>query len=528
MEPLFLTNCRIYTMDHGRPHVSALLIKEGKITALLDGPEAEDPPVGVKAQDLEGRTILPGLIDAHLHLRQYAESLQKIDCETTTRRECLERVAGRVQKTKPGKWILGHGWNHNQWEDGYGTAGELDHITTNHPIYLTGKSLHVSWANSIALEQAGIGEGSPDPPGGSFQRDENGQPTGIIFENAVKLIEDVIPKPTVEETGKNLLTAQESLGGLGITGVHDFDCELCIQALQLLDDREQLQLRVCKSIPKEFLDKAIKLGYRTGEGSDWLWFGGVKLFTDGALGPKTAAMLEPYEGSDELGMLLMSEVELYKIGTKGAKAGLSLSVHAIGDLANRTVLDAFERLREFEKAEGIQPLPHRIEHVQLIDPADVSRLAELKVTASMQPIHATSDMEMAERLWGARTAYAYAPVHQFKAGSLVAFGSDAPVESPNPWWGIHAAVTRRKADGSPGPEGWHPEGRVSLKQTLEGFTTNPAQAGGRGGIQGVIAPGCWADLILLDADPFSQYPDELLDITPAGTLVNGDWSWRNF
>ena len=310
--------------------------------------------------------------------------------------------------------------------------------------------------------------------------------------------------------------------------MHDFDRELCIQALQLMDERGQLRLRVCKSIPKEFLDKAIELGYKTGEGTDSLWFGGVKLFTDGALGPKTAAMLKPYEGGDELGMLLLSEEELYEIGIKAAKAGLSLSVHAIGDLANRTVLDAMERLREFETREGIHPLPHRIEHVQLIHPGDVGRLAELKVTASMQPIHATSDMEMAEKYWGNRTAYAYAPKHQFDAGALVVFGSDAPVESPNPWWGIHAAVTRRQLDGSPGPEGWHPEGRVTLQQALAGFTANPALAAGRGQVQGKIAPGYWADLVVLDEDPFTLFPEELLNITPGGIMASGDWVWQEF
>ena len=527
METLFLTNCRIYTMDPGQPNASALLIQGGKITAVIDDPEAEDHPAGTKVQDLDGRTILPGLIDAHLHLRQYAESLQKIDCETETRSECLERVAERVKRTEPGKWILGHGWNHNHWDDGYGTAEELDRITTNHPIYLTGKSLHVSWANTAALEKAGIVKDAPDPPGGSIQRDERGCPTGIIFEKAVKLIEDVIPKPTIEETAKNILKAQESLRKYGITGVHDFDRELCIQALQLLDNRDHLRLRVWKSIPIEFLDEAIELGYRTGKGSDWFWFGGVKLFSDGALGPKTAALLEPYEESDELGMLLLTEEELFEIGTKATQAGLSLSVHAIGDLANRTVLDAIERLRGYEKKEKIQPLPHRIEHVQLIHPDDVNRLAELKVTASMQPIHATSDMVMAEKYWGNRTAYAYAPKYQINAGALLAFGSDAPVESPNPWWGIHAAVTRRRADGAPGPEGWHPEGKLNLLQALKAFTIHPAQAAGRGETQGRIAPRFWADLILLDADPFTISPDELMDLKPAGTMLNGEWVWRD-
>ena len=515
-------------MDPGLPLASSLFIEGGKVSAVLDGLKADGPPARVETLDLEGRTILPSLTDAHLHLRNYAESLVKIDCETETKKECLERVAERVKETPAGEWILGHGWNHNSWPDGYGSAAELDQITTEHPVYLTGKSLHISWANSKAMAAAGIKEGFPDPEGGAIQRDEAGVPTGISFEKAVKLFEDKIPKASVEKTTQNLITAQSNLWKMGLTGVHDFDQELCIKALRFLDQNDQLRLRVLKSIPKDFLDDAIGFGYKTGIGSDWLWYGGVKLFADGALGPQTAAMLEPYEGTDEVGMLLMSDEELYEIGIKAARSGLALSVHAIGDLANRTVLNALENIRGFEKAEGTDPLPHRIEHVQIIDPADIDRLAELDVCASMQPIHATSDMVMADKFWGKRTAYAYAPAYQSKAGALVVFGSDAPVESPNPWLGLHAAVTRRRADGTPGPDGWHPEGRLTLQNALEAFTCNPAVAAGRGNIQGKLAPGYWADLVVLDSDPFTLFPDELLDISPSGTMVDGEWVWQDF
>ena len=513
-------------MDPGLPLASSLIIQGGKVTAVLDGPDADDPPASVKILDLEGRTVLPGLIDSHLHLRNYAESLQKIDCETASKKECLERVAERVKETPAGEWVLGHGWNHNIWPDGYGTAEDLDHITTEHPVYLTGKSLHISWANSRAMAAAGIKEGFPNPEGGALQRDEAGFPTGISFEKAVKLFEDVIPINSLIKTSQNLLTVQQNLWKMGITGVHDFDRELCIEALQYLDQNNQLRLRVLKSIPKEFLNEAIMRGLKTGEGSDWLWYGGVKLFADGALGPQTAAMLEPYEGTDDVGMLLMSEEELYEIGVKAARAGLALSVHAIGDLANRTVLNALERVRKFENAKGLKELQHRIEHLQLIHPDDKDRLESLKITASMQPIHATSDMEMADKFWGKRTAYAYAPAHQFESGALVVFGSDAPVEIPNPWWGLHAAVTRRRADGAPGPDGWHPDGKLSLQSALEAYTANPAIAAGRGNIQGKLAPGYWADLVVLDTDPFTMFPDELRGISPSGTMVDGKWVWQ--
>ena len=315
---------------------------------------------------------------------------------------------------------------------------------------------------------------------------------------------------------------------MGLTGVHDFDRLPCLEALRILEEQKLLKLRVVKSIPAAYLDAALEEGLRTGAGTDWLWFGGVKEFMDGALGPQTAAMLAPYRGSNNRGMLLRSGDEIYELGRKASDGGLALAVHAIGDLANRTLLDAYQRLRAYESEQGSPPLPHRIEHVQLIDPEDIPRLAELEVTASMQPIHATSDMEMAEAYWGERTRFAYAPKYQLDQGARVIFGSDAPVEDPNPWLGIHAAVTRQRVGGTPGPNGWHPEGRISVQQALEAFTAAPAGASGRGNRQGKLAPGCWADLIVLAVDPFRCQPERLADIKPVGTMLAGEWVWRDF
>ncbi len=528
MEALTLINARIFTMDAGSAEASGLIIEDGKIIRTLTGSSGKEPPAQGNFLDLGGRVILPGLIDSHLHLRKYAESLDKINCETQTKTECLERVREKASSTAPEEWILGHGWNHNNWQDGYGNAEELDQAAPGHPVYLTGKSLHVSWANTKAMSLAGIDNKTQDPPGGVLERDVDGNPTGILFEEAVKLIEEIIPIPSVEQVASSILKAQESLWEMGITGVHDFDRELCIQALQLLNQDGLLHLRVLKSIPSEFLDQAIQLEYKTGEGNDWLWFGGVKEFMDGALGPKTAAMLAPYQGSEDMGILLNSEAAIIELGRKAADHGLSLSIHAIGDQANRTLLNALEDIRSYEKETGLDPLPHRIEHVQLIDPEDLPRLADLNIIASMQPIHATSDMEMADTYWGERTAFAYAPKDQFDQGALVIFGSDAPVESPNPWIGIHAAVTRRRIDGTPGPDGWHPEGRVSIDQALASFTVNPALAAGRENIQGKLAPGYWADLIVLDKDPFSCSTADLSRIQPLGTMVSGKWVYRDF
>lgn len=528
MQTLILANAHVITMDPGNPFASGLVIEDGTITRIL--PQGEEPPDNLDGEkiDLAGKTVLPGLIDSHLHLRNYAETLQKIDCETKSIQECLNRVKDRAYSTPPGKWILGHGWNHNLWTGGYGSAEDLDQISIDHPIYLTGKSLHVSWANSSALQRAGITNDTPDPPGGILGRDPDGNLTGILFEDALKLIESVIPVPPKEEMARSIFTAQDILWQMGITGVHDFDKIPCLEALRFLEQDHQLKLRTVKSIPSTYLSEAIGEGIRTGEGSEWLWYGGVKEFMDGALGPQTAAMIEPYQDTDVLGMLLKSEDEIFEMGQKAASGGLALAVHAIGDLANRTLLDALARLRDYEKEQGISPLPHRIEHVQLIHSEDHPRLANLGVTASMQPFHATSDMVMAEAYWGERTWYAYAPKLQLNQGARVIFGSDAPVESPNPWLGIHAAVTRRSIDGAPGVDGWHPEGRLSLEQALTAFTRAAGDAGGKGALQGRLAPGYWADCIILENDPFSSQPDDLWKIKPLGTMVNGEWVWRNF
>lgn len=520
-----LINARVITMDPGQPLASGLIIEDGKITRVL--PLGDDFPVpGIgEVVDLEGKTVLPGLIDCHFHLRQYAETLQKVNCETSTKQECLEQVRERVRSTPPGKWILGHGWNHNLWPEGFGSVQDLDRISSDHPIYLTGKSLHVSWANTAAFNKAGITRNSSDPSDGILGKDHDGNLTGILFENAVKLVEKAIPPPTRNEIAGAISSAQESLWQMGITSVHDFDKLPCLDALRILEEDRQLKLRVVKSIPAESLSDAIKEGIHTGEGSDRLWFGGVKEFMDGALGPQTAAMLMPYQDSDELGMLLKSEDAIYDLGREAVSGGFALAIHAIGDLAVQTLLNALTRLREFERNQGIKPMPHRIEHLQIIHPEDIPRMAQLGITASMQPIHATSDMEMADTYWGDRTCFAYASKLQLDQGVQVIFGSDAPVESPNPWLGIHAAVTRRRVDGSPGPEGWHPEGRLSLEQTLKAFTGAAGEASGKGNQQGRLAPGCWADCVVLANDPFKLEPDELWKIQPVGTMINGEWVW---
>jgi hypothetical protein len=343
------------------------------------------------------------------------------------------------------------------------------------------------------------------------------------------LVYRAIPEPKQAQVTQAIHDAQPALWRMGLTGAHDFDRRACFIALQELRQSGELGLRVLKSIPLEDLSHAIALGLRSGFGDDYLRIGGVKMFADGALGPHTAAMLQAYEDDPEnRGMLFLDGEVIFEHGRQAVENGLSLAVHAIGDRANHEVLEAYARLQDYERQlqgqGGSKPrLRHRIEHVQVIHPEDAGRLAELGVVASMQPIHAPSDIRMADRYWGKRSALAYAWRTQMRAGAVLAFGSDAPVESPNPFWGLHAAVTRRRADGSPGLEGWYPEQRLSVEQALQGFTTGAAVTAGWEDRLGRLAPGYLADLLVLDVDPFQCEADALREIQPAATMIGGQW-----
>lgn len=522
-----LHNARIYTLDSSRPLVSALAIEHGRILAAGDTGELSSEFDRSEKQDMGGRIILPGLTDAHLHLKQYALSLQKIDCETNTLEECLHRVEERVRSAKPDEWLLGHGWNQNNWEQ-WPTAADLDKIAPDNPVYLTAKSLHAAWANSTALKLAGITSASPDPANGQLQRDIDGHLTGILLETAMELVNRIIPEPAVETVAEAIERAQPILWRMGLTGVHDFDRRDCFMALQQLHAQGNLKLRVTKSIPLDDLDHAVGLGLRTGFGDDWLRIGSVKAFMDGALGPRTAAMFQPYlDEPGNRGILNMDSEELFEAGRVAVEVGLSLAVHAIGDRANHEVLDAFEQLRRFERDQELLPLRHRIEHVQVLHPDDAGRLADLGIIAAMQPIHATSDMHMADQYWGERAGLSYAWRTQSQQGTKLAFGSDAPVESPNPFWGLHAAVTRQRADGSPGSEGWYPGQRLSMQEAIEGYTLGAAYAAGTEASSGKLAPGYLADLILLEHDPFVLPPSDLLELLPSATMIGGQWVWRS-
>ncbi len=530
-----ILNARLITLDPAQPHASALAVAGGRIVAVGDdatiralaGPQTAIDNAG-------GRPVIPGLTDAHIHWEGVAETLSEVDVfEVPSKDEALRRVAERVRTSRPGEWIVGRGWSQAYWADrAFPTAADLDAVALHNPVYLKAKSGHAAWVNTAALRAAGLSARTPDPPGGSIVRDASGQPTGLLLESsAMDLVYRCVPTLTPEQTADWMAQAQRQAWAAGLTGIHDFDDPSCLVALQILRERGELGLRVVKNINDPFIEHAHALGIRWGFGDEWLRIGGLKIFADGALGPRTASMIEPYEGEPgNTGIVVTDKEQMYELVSRASAAGIPSTIHAIGDRAVHDVLDVYESVRRDEAARGIPPQArrHRIEHVQLIHPDDAGRLGQLQIIASMQPIHATSDYEMAERYWGARARLSYNWRVQLEAGAVLAFGSDAPVEPFEPLKGIYAAVTRRRPDGSPGPDGWFPEQRLDIDTTLRAFTQGPAYAAGMERDLGMLAPGYLADLVVLDRDLTAIPPDEILETRVLGTMVGGVWRFRQF
>ncbi len=528
-------NARMYTLNSAQPNATALAISHGRIVAVgaddsiraLAGPDTHQDNAG-------GRPVIPGLTDAHIHWEGVARSLTSVNVfELPTKAAALDRVAQRVQQVAPGEWIVGRGWTQDFWPDrAFPTAADLDAVAPQNPVYLTAKSGHAGWANTLALKAANLTADTPDPVGGAFQRDHAGQLTGILLEaSAMARVSACIPKPTVEQTADWMRDAQQLAWEAGLTGIHDYDNPSCMRALQVLREHGELGLRVVKQINDPWIAHAHELGIRSGFGDAWLRIGGLKIFADGALGPRTALMVEPYEGEpDNYGIAVTDKEDMIELVSRASAAGIASTIHAIGDKAVHDVLDVFELVRTEETARGVprSALRHRIEHVQLIHPDDAYRLGELDIIASMQPLHATSDWQMADRYWGDRAQLSYNWQLQREAGAVLAFGSDAPIEPLEPLKGIYAAVTRRRPDGTPGPDGWFPSGRLDMDTTLRAFTQGPAYAAGMEHELGMLAPGFWADLIVLDRDLFTISPDEILDTRIMGTMSGGVWRHRQF
>jgi predicted amidohydrolase YtcJ len=525
---LVLYNGSIYTMDAARPRAQAVAIAGNRIRALGDDAamRALLSP-GSEAIDLHGHTVVPGFVDSHLHFMSYGRGLSEIDLAgVPSLDEALARVAARAATTPSGQWLIGRGWDHSLWAGGrFPTRHDLDRVAPDHPVWLTRKCGHAGWANSRALQLADIDAASADPPGGAITRDPaTGEPTGILKDTAMELIDRLFDDPPAGEGAEAIRAAMANAHRHGLVGIHTMEGAAAFRAFQKLRDEGELKLRVLMQIPQENLDAAIQAGIQSGFGDRRLRIGGVKIFSDGALGARTAHMLAPFEGEpDNVGLAMADAGQLRDLVSKASRAGIAVFVHAIGDRANREVLDAIEASRR--AGEGLH-LRHRIEHVQLIHPDDVPRLAQLGVIASMQPLHATQDMLLADALWGARSSGAYAFRSLLDAGAVLAFGSDCPVEDLNVIKGIHAAVTRRRADGSPGPDGWYPEQRLTVAEAVFAYTAGAAYASGEEAVRGTLAAGKLADLAVLSQDIFAVDPMDILGTKVVATLFDGEFVYR--
>jgi hypothetical protein len=533
---LLLTNARIYTQDDRQPLARAVALAGRRILAVGDDLDHLAGPA-TRRVDLGGRTVLPGFNDAHIHFVGWALRRHWLElADVTSAREAVARVAERAAHTAPGQWLRGGGWDANVWPEGTPTRALLDAVAPHHPVLLDSHDWHSVWVNSLVLARAGITAATPDPEDGVIERDPaTGEPTGILRENAIQLLDAVVEQPNLDESCAALRTAFPLAWAAGITSIqeaNDTPGALALHSFQTLLRQGALGLRVNQNLPREHLAAAIELGIQSGFGSEWLRIGSVKFFADGALGSRTAWMLEPYRGeTDWRGVCTIDPEEFTEEALRASAAGLSVMVHAIGDRANRAVLDTFEVVRraepEWQTGQAAPnrpwpPLRHRVEHVQVIHPSDLPRLARAGLVASMQPIHATSDMLNADRHWGAaRTRWAYAWHSVAQTGAVLAFGSDAPVESFDVLAGIYAAVTRRRADGTPGTAGWIPEERITVAQAVQAYTQGAAYASGEEQIKGSISPGKLADLVVLSRDIYHIDAAEILTTQIDATILDG-------
>lgn len=542
---LVLRNGLIHTLDPAHPRATALAAFGEHVLALDDVEGLVGPETLVL--DLGGRTAIPGLIDAHVHLLWFGTSLGQVDL---TGARSVEEAAERTARHRPdGEWVQGAGWDPNAWPR-WPTRLDLDRVVPDRPVALWSHDHHTLWTNSAGLRRAGITRDTPMPATGHLVRDDSGEPTGVLQEDAATAVVDAIGQPSAEACDAATRRAVRRANELGLTGVHTMEGADARGTLQRLREEGELTLRIYAHLAREELDAALWLGLRTGLGDDWLRLGGLKLFADGALGSQTGLMVEPYVGGGNRGVEVLSAEQLTDYAERACANGIALTVHAIGDLANRRVLDAIAVARRVELAARAvvgaargnaggergalaagrfrQPgsLRHRIEHAQHLHPGDIPRFAGL--VASVQPTHATSDMHTADRFLGKRAASSFAWRSLLDARANLAFGTDAPVESIDPIATLHAAVTRRRADGSPGPDGWHPEQRLTIAEALHAHTLGGAYAAGEEHRKGSLVRGKLADLTVLSGDPFAVPPDELKSLKVEATIVGGRLVHRTF
>lgn len=513
---------RVLTLDPAQPEAEAIAIVGGRIAA-----------VGRAAQVLERRDstteivdvgtglVTPGLVDAHAHLLGLGRGLEEVDLRGA---RSIDEVVQRVRAADQGQaWLNGRGWDQNLWPgQAMPTHHPLSEAFGERPVWLRRVDGHAGWANAAALRAAGIARGSADPEGGEILRDAAGEPTGVLVDAAMGLVQP--PGPTAADLRRHLAAAQAHVLARGLTGVHDMGVgpevdALYRESLAAEDPRARLRLRVVGYADASWLPTLERRGQRPSAEHRYALVG-VKLYADGALGSRGAALLQPYhDRPGHRGLMQQDAAALQALCEQAARKGLQLATHAIGDAANRAVLDAYAAV---VRAQGLADVRPRIEHAQIVDVADIPRFAELGVIASMQPTHATSDMSwVPDRLGPERLAGAYAWRRFLDAGVPLCFGSDFPVELPDVTHGLHAAITRQDGAGQP-PGGWLPDQRLTLAEAIAAFSSGAAYACFSEGFLGRIAPGHQADLTCFRDDLRELPAAELRQAAVAATLVAGE------
>ena len=524
--PVVLSDIKGYGFDDKRQlQTFSVLVfddESGKVLARGDTAITKQYPQATQLT-AKGLTLLPGLIDGHGHVLGLGENLAQAELRgTDSEHAAVAAVARFAADNKDAVWIIGRGWNQVLWPTKqFPTHASLDEVLSDKPVYLKRIDAHAGWANSKALALAGISKDTLDPPGGEIVRDSKGNPTGVLIDNAMNLLEQHIPEPDSSDKIRALQAAFKHLLALGITSVHDAGVDTDVVKLyQQLAAEHKLPLRIYPMLSAR--DPQLPGWLEAGiidDPTDFLDIRSVKIYGDGALGSRGAALIQPYtDKPEQKGLLVTQPDKLTQIMQLTIAAGFQTNVHAIGDLANRLVLDRFEQLvPESQRAAS----RHRIEHAQIVSPKDIPRFASLHILPAMQAVHATSDKNMAgDRLGVARLRGAYAWRSFIDQGSIIVGGSDFPVELANAFHGIHASVTRQDHNNQP-PAGWLPEQRLTLTEALRSFTVDAAYGAFQEQSMGTLAPGSWADFILVDQDIFNIAPERLWQVEVEQTYVNG-------
>jgi predicted amidohydrolase YtcJ len=526
-ETLIINNVRGYSFDNERQlfEFSALAVREGRVLATGNTDLADQYP-SATLRDGNGKTMLPGLIDAHGHISSLGYALLSIDVRgLQSAEQVAKNVAAYGAKNPDLSWIQGRGWNQVLWPGKqFPNMADLDAEITDRPVWLERIDGHAGWANKKAMELAGITRDTVSPPGGEIIYDQQGEPSGILIDNAMRLMVDIIPAPNTAEIKLALDAVSQHLLSLGITSAHDAGVLSSEHKVyRQLADNGEMQVRIygMYSSTEDDLQQVLDAGH-SSDSRDMYSVRSIKIYTDGALGSRGAAMLEPYsDRPDHRGLLLTSREELQRLFKLAINADFQIAIHAIGDQGNRIGLDVLEQAYE---SFGGRHLRHRMEHSQVVALSDIPRFKSLDVIPSMQPTHATSDMNMAEdRIGAERLKGAYAWQSFLKQGSRVVSGSDFPIELANAFHGIHAAVTRQDKNNQP-EAGWIPEEAMSLEDTMRSFSIDAAWAAHQEDSLGSLTPGKWADFILLDQDIY-QIPaqdiwkTQVLETWLAGELV---------